>query len=177
MEVKMLEMIGQKEIELLEMRAGLVEEQVVSFLQEQGWHICFAESCTGGLLSGALVNVSGASDVLNESYVTYSNEAKHRLLGVREQTLEQFGAVSKETAAQMAMGVANAGTSEVGIGVTGIAGPTGGTKEKPVGLVYIGICVKGQCYVCECHFSGNRLQVRQASVKEALMLLLTVVNG
>jgi PncC family amidohydrolase len=158
-----------KPAEIEQMQAGqTIEERVIELLLKQSYHICCAESCTGGLLAGALVNVSGASDVLNESYVTYSNDAKHRLLGVPEEILSSCGAVSYETAAQMARGAANAGGCEVGVGVTGIAGPTGGTEQKPVGLVYIGVCVKRQVEVCECHFDGDRLAVRQASVQQAL---------
>lgn len=173
---KETDMIPLEQIEESEKCSGLLEQRVVTLLSEQNLHICCAESCTGGLLSASLIHISGASDVLNEGYITYSNEAKHRLLGVREETLARFGAVSLQTAAQMASGVAAVAHAEIGIGVTGIAGPTGGTPEKPVGLVYIGIFCKGKVTVTECHFSGDRLTVRQSSVKEALALLLRILE-
>lgn len=174
--MKDITMIPVGQVKQMEQQFGLLEEHVVQELIRRRWHICCAESCTGGLLSATLVNVSGASDILNESYVTYSNEAKHRILGVSEEILATLGAVSKETAAWMAEGAAKVSGAEVGIGVTGIAGPTGGTKEKPVGLVYIGLFVKNQVYVSKCHFEGNRLTVRQSTVKEALALLLHLLT-
>ena len=120
-----------------EIRQEPMEETVIRLLQESKLTVTTAESCTGGLIAGTLVNVAGASDVLGEAYVTYSNEAKQRLVGVRAETLEQFGAVSEQTAREMAAGAAKAAGADVAFSSTGIAGPGGGTKEKPVGLVYI----------------------------------------
>ena len=134
--------------------------------------ITTAESCTGGLLSGTLINVAGVSEVLNEAHVTYSNEAKERVLGVSHETLENFGAVSPQTAKEMAVGAAKTGKAEVALATTGIAGPDGGTLEKPVGLVYIGCFVQGRVFVKECHFTGSRRLIRENSVKEALAFLL-----
>ncbi len=147
-----------------------IEEEVVKLLLEKGYTITCAESCTGGLLCASLVNVSGASEVLNRSVITYANEAKMELLGVKEETLREFGAVSEQTAYEMAMGAATFAKAEVALSVTGIAGPGGGTPEKPVGLVYMGCFVKGKVTVRRCVFSGDRLQVRTSSVKTALEL-------
>lgn len=146
------------------------EEQVVRLLKERNLTITAAESCTGGLIAGTLVNVAGASDVFGEAYVTYSNEAKQRLVGVRPETLEQFGAVSEETAYEMAAGATRAVGADVGLSSTGIAGPGGGTPEKPVGLVYIGCCVRGEVQVRRLNLHGNREQNRMDTVKAALEL-------
>lgn len=147
-----------------------LEQYVVQLLAEQNLTITTAESCTGGLIAGTLVNVAGASDVLNEGYVTYSNEAKHRLLGVRENTLEEYGAVSAQTAREMAVGAARAAKADVALSSTGIAGPGGGSSEKPVGLVYIGCYVNGSVQVKECHFHGTRMENRIHTVEEVLKL-------
>lgn len=146
------------------------EEQVVRLLKGRNLTITAAESCTGGLIAGTLVNVAGASDVFGEAYVTYSNEAKQRLVGVRAETLEQFGAVSEETAYEMAAGAARAAGADVGLSSTGIAGPGGGTPEKPVGLVYIGCCVRGEVQVRRLNLHGDREQNRMDTVKAALEL-------
>ena len=130
-----------------------------------------AESCTAGLLAGRLMNAAGASNVYREGYITYADEAKERLLGVRHETLMRFGAVSAQTAEEMARGAAGAAGADAAVSVTGIAGPGGGTDEKPVGLVYIGCCVKGKIRVEEFHFTGNRAKNREFSVARALTLL------
>lgn len=136
-------------------------EVLIKILKNKGYTISTAESCTGGLLSAKLTDVSGASEVLNECIVTYSNEAKMRELDVKYETLEKFGAVSYDTAYQMAEGICSHTGAEVGIGITGIAGPSGGTQDKPVGTVFIGIKVKDKTEVCKCHFDGDRSQVRE----------------
>lgn len=148
-----------------------LEEKIVQELQRRNMTLTTAESCTGGLLAGRILNVSGASAVYNEGHITYSNEAKERLLGVSHETLESYGAVSEQTAAEMARGAACAAKADVGLSTTGIAGPTGGTKEKPVGLVYIGCYVNGRAIVEECHFSGTREENRKAAVEATLQLL------
>ena len=125
----------------------------------------------GGLLAGRLLNVSGASEVYNEGHITYSNEAKERLLGVSSKTLAAHGAVSSQTATEMALGAAKTANANVGLSTTGIAGPGGGTKEKPVGLVYVGCVINGSVEVQECHFTGSREEVRNAAVEETLQLL------
>lgn len=153
-----------------------LEEHLVRLLKERNMTVSTAESCTGGLISGAIVNAAGASDVLKESYVTYANEAKERLVGVRHETLEQFGAVSRETAEEMALGAARASGSNVGLSSTGIAGPAGGTKEKPVGLVYIGCSVNGKVQVKELHFHGNRMENRLHTVEEVLKFAVRMLE-
>ena len=148
-----------------------LEEKVVGLLAEKHLTVTTAESCTGGLIAGTLVNVAGASDVLNEGYVTYSNEAKERLVGVRHETLERYGAVSEQTAREMAEGAAKAAGADAALSSTGIAGPGGGTAEKPVGLVYIGCYLNGRTTVEECHFAGNRMENRMHTVERALAML------
>ncbi len=148
-----------------------LEEAAVQMLREKGMKITTAESCTGGLLAGRIMNVPGASEVYQEGYITYSNQAKEKLLGVRAETLEEFGAVSRETAAEMAVGAARSAASEAALSVTGIAGPDGGTPQKPVGLVYIGCYLKGRTRVEEFHFTGNRSKNREYAVARALTIL------
>ena len=149
-----------------------LEESVVEILAQKKMTVTTAESCTGGLIAGTLVNVEGASDVLNEGYVTYSNDAKERLVGVKHETLEEYGAVSEQTAREMAEGAAKAAGADAALSATGIAGPGGGTEEKPVGLVYIGCYVNGETTVKECRFEGSRMENRLHTVETALQLLL-----
>ena len=146
-------------------------EAVVKKLKDAGMTVTTVESCTGGLLSGTLVDVSGASDVFYQGVVTYANEAKVRLVGVKEATLQAHGAVSEETAREMAEGGAKAANADAALAVTGIAGPDGGTVEKPVGLVYIGCHVNGNTVIERNVFSGTRREVREQSVGAALALL------
>lgn len=149
-----------------------LEESVVELLAQKKMTVTTAESCTGGLIAGTFVNVAGASDVLNEGYVTYSNDAKERLVGVKHETLEEYGAVSEQTAREMAEGAAKAAGADAALSATGIAGPGGGTEEKPVGLVYIGCYVNGETTVKECRFEGSRMENRLHTVETALQLLL-----
>ena len=148
-----------------------LEEAVVDLLREQELTVTTVESCTGGLLAGRLVNVPGVSEVLKQGFVTYSNKAKRKLVGVKKVTLRESGAVSEKTAREMARGAVLATGADAAVAVTGIAGPEGGTKEKPVGLVYIAAAVRGQTYVQECHFTGDRVKIRESSVAAALTLL------
>ena len=148
-----------------------IECEVVALLKKNHLKVTFAESCTGGMLAARLVNVSGASEVFDSAVVTYSNEAKTKLLGVNKSTLEAFGAVSSQTAEEMAVGAASRLEADVSVSVTGIAGPGGGSDKKPVGLVYMACNVLGNVTVKECHFAGERLQVRSAAVEAALQLL------
>ncbi|SHO46100.1 competence/damage-inducible protein A [Anaerocolumna xylanovorans] len=152
-----------------------IEEAVVKLLAEYGLTLSTAESCSGGLLSGRLVNVSGASAVFEEGFITYSNTAKMKYLNVSEDTLKEFGAVSKETAEEMARGAAKASQSLAALSVTGIAGPEGGTDKKPVGLVYIGCFLDGKTETREYHFKGNRQKVREYTVISALDFLRTTI--
>ncbi len=148
-----------------------LEEAVVDLLREQELTVTTVESCTGGLLAGRLVNVPGVSEVLKQGFVTYSNKAKRKLVGVKKATLRESGAVSEKTAREMARGAVLATGADAAVAVTGIAGPDGGTEEKPVGLVYIAAAVRGQTYVQECHFTGDRVKIRESSVAAALTLL------
>ena len=152
------------------MNAALAEE-VVKMLKNAGMTVTTVESCTGGLISATLVDVAGASAVLNQAYVTYANGAKQSLVGVKAETLEAYGAVSEQTAREMAEGGAKAANADAALAVTGIAGPDGGTAEKPVGLVYIGCHVNGNTVVERNVFSGTRREVREQSVGAALALL------
>lgn len=151
------------------------EEKLVELLLREQMTITTAESCTGGLLAGTLINVSGISAVYEEGYVTYANKSKQKLLGVKTETLDKYGAVSSQTAREMAEGAAKEAGADVSIAVTGIAGPDGGTAEKPVGLVYIGCYVKGVTEIIECHFRGDRYQVRSQTVERAMELALDCV--
>ncbi|MCI6858441.1 MAG: nicotinamide-nucleotide amidohydrolase family protein [Eubacterium sp.] len=148
-----------------------VEEKIARILLHKQMTVTTAESCTGGLVAGTLVNVSGISEVFREGYVTYSNEAKHRILGVRNETLMKYGAVSRQTAEEMAAGAARAAGADASVVTTGIAGPDGGSEEKPVGLVYIGCYVNGRITVKKCFYGGDRQHVRNSAVKEALDIL------
>ncbi len=148
-----------------------LEEAVVELLKQKNFTVTTAESCTAGKLAGRIMNVAGASEVYNEGYITYANAAKEKLLGVKHETLETFGAVSEETAREMAMGAAKEAGADAALSVTGIAGPGGGTPEKPVGLVYIGCYVQGEVYVKKCQFTGNRERNRDSSVVQALTFL------
>ena len=145
-------------------------EELIAKLSECNYTITTAESCTGGLLAAALIHVAGASKVYCSGQITYSNEAKRKFLGVKKKTLQEHGAVSKQTVKQMAKGAAKLNHANVAISVSGIAGPDGGTAEKPVGLVYIGCCVNGKVKTKKCQFFGNRLEIRKQAVTEALQL-------
>lgn len=148
-----------------------IEEIIVEKCIAQHATVSTAESCTGGLVAATLVNVAGVSDVFREGYITYANGAKERILGVSEGTLRQHGAVSADTAYEMALGCARIANSDYSIVTTGIAGPGGGTPEKPVGLVYLGCYAKGRVYTRECHFKGTRMEIRQAAALCALEFL------
>ena len=153
-----------------------IEDKIVKDLQNKGYTITTAESCTGGLLAGRILNASGASTVYHEGHITYSNEAKERLLGVSHEALGTHGAVSKQTAAEMALGAARIANANVALCTTGIAGPTGGTLEKPVGLVYVGCYYNGEVTVEKFHFRGNREENRNAAVEAALQLLWNILS-
>ena len=144
----------------------MLQETVVQKLIEKGYRISFAESCTGGMASATLVSVADASKVLDVSFVTYANEAKMKYLGVDERTIAQVGVVSEEVACQMAVGVAKEAGSEVGVGITGVAGPGGGTKDKPVGMVCFGFYLNGETLSYTKQFGEiGRNEVRAKSVE------------
>ena len=148
-----------------------LEQVVVKMLQKRGFTICTAESCTGGMLSSRLISVPGASDVFKIGFVTYSNKAKRKFIDVNRDTLKKYGAVSKETAKEMAKGAVFKTDADVSLAITGIAGPDGGTKEKPVGTVFIGCYFADSVTVREYHFTGNRNKIRELTVVNALDLL------
>ena len=143
-----------------------IEDRAVELLIKAGYHISFAESCTAGLAAGKLVNVPDASKVLDVSFITYANEAKIKYLGVEEETIKAHGVVSEEVAREMALGVSREAGAEVGVGITGIAGPSGGVPGKPVGTVCFGIAILGEVYTWREEFGDlGRNVVRYASVK------------
>lgn len=155
-----------------------LESVVIQLLQEKGWRVATAESCSGGWACGQIVNCPGASQVLEGGFVTYSNEAKQSILGVKKETLEQYGAVSEETAKEMALGAAQALKTQTAISITGIAGPGGGTAEKPVGTVCIGVACQGKVWTETFQFSRNREANRRLSVVRALnMLRLAILQN
>ena len=141
--------------------------------------IATAESCTGGLVAGALTEIPGSSDVIDRGFVTYSNAAKHAMLGVKTATLDSFGAVSKETAIQMAVGALEEADVDLAVSITGIAGPGGATPGKPVGLVHFAVASRdGRIVNKECRFGAiGRSAVRQRSVLEALRMLMELARG
>ena len=148
----------------MEKRQENLEDKIVKRLAENHLSIAAAESCTGGLVAATLINVPGASDVLEESYITYSDAVKHKVLGVSEETLQKHTAVSKEVAEEMVRGVTK-------VAVTGIAGPGGGSEKFPVGLVYIGYKINDFVKVMRYVFSGDRSEVRMHAVETALQEL------
>lgn len=145
-----------------------LDSVALNLLKKNNLTISIAESCTGGLLSSSIINIPGSSDVLLEGCVTYSNEAKMKRLGVKKETLDKFGAVSSETAIQMASGVRKSLGADVGISTTGIAGPDGGSDKKPVGLVYIGVSTKDGDFSIKNIFTGDRNRIRMKATREAL---------
>lgn len=148
-----------------------LEKAVVDLLVAGNLTVTCAESCTGGMLSARLINIPGVSEVYKSGVVTYSNKSKRKLLGVKKSTLDKYGAVSAQCAEEMAKGLTELSKGDVAVSVTGIAGPDGGTKDKPVGLVYIGCNVKGKVTVKEYQFGGNRAKVRESTVSAALVLM------
>lgn len=148
-----------------------LEQKIVTLLKERHLHVATIESCTGGLLSAALTHCEGASTVFNEGIIAYSNDAKLKYVGVKEETIKSFGAVSEQTVREMAEGIRLVSGVEIGIAATGIAGPGGGTSEKPVGLVYIGIATKEMTYTHCLHLTGTRTEIREKTVKHILFRL------
>lgn len=154
-----------------------MEEKLVDRLIKKGWHISFAESCTGGKACAQIVNVPNASKVLNCSFITYSNESKIQFLHVNPKTIEECGAVSEEVAQEMALGAATRANAEIGAGITGIAGPAGGTVEKPVGMVCFGIQIHNKCFTYTAYFKNKaRNDVRDSSVEFVLKKLLELIE-
>lgn len=155
-----------------------LEEEIGKYLIENKLTIATAESCTGGLLSSKLTDVSGSSEYVKLNFVTYANEAKHKILGVSWDILNNFGAVSEECAEAMANGLYEATDCDIALCTTGIAGPTGGTKEKPVGLVYISMRYKGIVTVKEVKLSPTlpRIEMKEQFANQALKLALDILT-
>ena len=158
----------------------MIDEQtlkkVSDILKQKNLTIATAESCTGGLIAHSLTNISGSSDYFKRGIVSYSNEAKIELLDISEELLIKYGAVSIQVAQAMAEGVRIKSNVDIGISTTGIAGPTGGTNEKPVGLVYISISTSDETMVQKFQFSGDRLQNKESTCNAALQMLLNFLS-
>ena len=153
-----------------------LSQKVVKLLTKKRLKISFAESCTGGLLSSSITSISGSSKVFNLGLVTYSNNAKVKILKVPKKTINKYGAVSHETCLSMVKNLSRISKSNISISITGIAGPNGGTKEKPVGLVYIGL-KKGDKTIIKKNLFKNkrRISIQKATVKEALKMVLNTL--
>ncbi|MDF2178270.1 nicotinamide-nucleotide amidase [Aliiglaciecola sp. CAU 1673] len=150
-------------------------EKLGQALQQKGWTITCAESCTGGGIGYAITSISGSSAWFERGFITYSNEAKSALLGVREDILLVNGAVSAQTVEQMAQGALNAAAANLAIAVSGIAGPDGGSPEKPVGTVWFGLAQEGKVKSVHRRFEGDRHQIREQVIEFALQLLIEAV--
>ncbi|MBR5872243.1 MAG: CinA family protein [Oscillospiraceae bacterium] len=151
------------------------EFELIKTLLEKNATVSTAESCTGGMVAARLTSVSGASGAFKYGAVTYCNEAKHIMLGVSTETLDEHGAISAETAKEMAEGIRKAMNADIGLSVTGNAGP-GAAENKPVGLVYIGVSSKNYSTVLKNNFEGNRTSVREQAADSALLLALSAAE-
>ena len=151
-------------------------EKIIKKLASQNQTVSFAESCTGGRIAAAFTSISGASAVLNGSMVTYSNMIKHTWLNVDNEVLENFGAVSQECVSQMLKGIQKIAKSDYAVAISGIAGPTGGSKFKPVGTVYIGVKTPDSQEVFHCFFHGNREEIQEQSTLFAIEKLANVLE-
>ncbi|HCY15218.1 MAG: damage-inducible protein CinA [Curvibacter sp. GWA2_64_110] len=158
----------------LQDNAALVEQLAAKLLQRQRM-LSTAESCSGGLIAAACTDLSGSSNWFERGFVTYSNAAKSEQLGVPSALIETHGAVSEEVARAMATGAIKQSHAQVAVAVTGVAGPTGGTAEKPVGLVWFGFALPGRVLTEKMHFAGDRAAVRAATVRHALLRLLELL--
>ena len=152
-------------------------QELISILRSKGATVSLAESCTGGLIASRITDVPGASEVFLGSTVTYSNESKERLLGVDHQTLLEHGAVSEDTAREMAIGACKVYGSDYSAAVTGIAGPGGATDEKPVGLVFISVSDGSRTVVSRNNFIGNRQEIRDQTTDAAIDMLVEFIRG
>ena len=150
--------------------------QIISKLIENNITIATAESCTGGSLGKIITSFSGVSAIYGYGFITYANEAKENILGVSHETLEKHGAVSPECAREMAIGARRVAKSDIAVSVTGIAGPTGGTAEKPVGLVYIAFADKDGAEVRKLNLSGTRDEIREQTCEEVFKLIKEKLN-
>lgn len=155
----------------------LLSERLGSYLAQKGWTISTAESCTGGGVAYALTSVAGSSAWFERSFVTYSNEAKSQMLTVDEQILSAFGAVSQQVVEQMAQGCARQAKANVAISVSGIAGPDGGSADKPVGTVWFGFFIDGSLTSVRKRFCGDRAAVRSQSIEYALAHSIELIQS
>jgi PncC family amidohydrolase len=152
-------------------------ENILSYLQHNGLIITTAESCTGGMIASAITDISGASGVYNQGFITYSNQAKHQLLDVPTSILESFGAVSEPAAKAMAEGALNKAKADIALASTGIAGPTGGTARKPVGTIFIAVAQKNKDTVIkQLQLHGSRQEIRQETVKSIIKLTESLLS-
>ena len=150
--------------------------KIVKLLTSKGLTVSFAESCTGGLLSSSITSISGSSKVFNMGLVTYSNNAKVKLLKVPKKTITKYGAVSYETCLSMVKNLSKISKSNISISITGVAGPNGGTKEKPVGLVYIGLKKGSKIIIKKNLFkSKKRISIQKTTTKQALKMILNIL--
>ena len=154
-----------------------IASKLVKITNEQTITLSTAESCTGGLIAGAITEIPGSSSIFHRGYVTYSNLAKQQVLNVQSHELEKFGAVSKEVASQMAMGAKLTSNVDISIAVTGIAGPSGGTVEKPIGTVCIALAFKENIKVKDFLFKGDRTKIRMSTVRTALEIVVKEIDG
>lgn len=152
-------------------------KSLINKLKSLNYRISVAESCTGGLVSKMITDISGASAVFDCGVTTYSNEMKTKLLGVKEETLAKYGAVSEQTAKEMALGSRKLANSDIAVSVTGIAGPNNDGSKKPVGTVCIGIATAEKCYATTFVFAGSRAEIRRLSAKMALRMALEELGG
>ncbi len=153
-----------------------LEELLVLELRKKKKKISFAESCTAGAVAARLVNVPGASEVMECGFVTYSDRIKHKVLGVKKKVLRKQGAVSVKCARQMARGCLKASDADYAVSVTGLAGPGGGTEETPVGTVFVGFASRKKTAVYELHFEGNRKEIREQAIHAALEIALRKIE-
>ena len=154
-----------------------LSEKAVELLLKNNMTVSFCESCTGGSIAKAITDISGSSAVFGFGAVTYANEAKEKMVGVSHASLEKYGAVSPAVAEEMAEGVKKLSGSDIAISVTGIAGPGGGSEEKPVGLVYMGVAYKSTLYNKKLNFSGTREEIRQKTVSQSLNEIINIINS
>jgi nicotinamide-nucleotide amidase len=161
----------------MSMESSQLSQQLGEALLEKGWKLACAESCTGGGIAAAITEVAGSSQWFDRGFVTYSNQAKQDMLGVAKETLGNYGAVSEQTVREMVTGAMSRSGAQVSVAVSGIAGPGGGSAEKPVGTVYVAWQVESQEPVVRTeHFTGDRASIREQTIVSALQGLLDVVG-
>ena len=152
-------------------------DKISNLLKKRNLTVATAESCTGGLVSHSLTNTSGSSDYFDRGVISYSNESKSEMLGVPEKILNEYGAVSEQVAKAMAEGVRTRSNVDIGLATTGITGPTGGSKDKPVGLVYIAVSTSKDTMVKMLRFSGDRLENKESTCNAAFQMLLDYLTS